>query len=107
MWMSSVVLESDPGVPAAPRLGSRAVRHCKGLGLGKLFLEVGILSRAPSKKDAESTGAPFPGGSTCPQPQPCPGWGSGSLSVSWTINAMHWSSKNVAIFLYLFFYLCC
>lgn len=31
--------------------------------------------------------------------QPCLGWASGSLSVSWTINAMHWSSTVVAIFL--------
>lgn len=51
--------------------GNEEVRHRKGLGLGKLFWELGTLSPAPSKKDAESTGVPFPGGSTSP-PTPSP-----------------------------------
>lgn len=64
-------------VPAVPGLGDGGSRALRRPGLGKLFGEVGTLSHAPSKKDAESTG-PTPWWVDLPPP-PCPDWGSGSF----------------------------
>lgn len=94
---------------SSPRTGEEGSQaRQKDWGWETCFGKLGILSQAPSKKDAESMGVLLPRwGPTSPHPSSARLGGSGRFSVSWTINAMHWSSKIVAVFLCLFFYLCC
>lgn len=60
-WGSTLEADlTDASRPGTRQWGCGAAGRHKGPGLGKLLWELGILSQAPSKKDAESTGVPFP-----------------------------------------------
>lgn len=94
------------GVQQSQDWGTGQSAIAKGWGWERCFGQWGHSAKHLPRRMLSGLGPRSLVGRTLPTPA-LPGLGQWQLSASWTINAMHWSSKNVAIFLCLFFYLCC